>query len=106
MCFGALDKMSKRFENILTGHEWAGNWRDILLAGNGLGMDCEQKNALLEADNLAVRFYTFATGRLREARESGSKSAYEDAIRLSEDARNQCEISRRELEVHAFAHGC
>jgi hypothetical protein len=68
-------------------------------------MDCEQKNALLEADKLAVRFYTFATGRLREAREGGSKSAYEDAIRLSEDARNQCEISRRELEVHAFAHG-
>ena len=73
MCFGALDKMSKRFENILTGHEWAGNWRDILLAGNGLGMDCEQKNALLEADNLAVRFYTFATGRLREARRVAAK---------------------------------
>ena len=69
-------------------------------------MSCEQKEALLQADSAALRFYTFAAKQLAEARAAGSKRAYEDAMRIAEDARNQYEAGRRELEAHISAHGC
>lgn len=69
-------------------------------------MACEQKDTLMEANSKAAKLYALATGRLTEAQESGSRSAYEDARQLCEHAEGQCESARLELEAHTSTHGC
>jgi hypothetical protein len=69
-------------------------------------MACYEKVALLEASTSATQFYSYAVGKLQIARSTAVTGAYEDAKRISEDARQQCEATFRELENHRADHGC
>jgi hypothetical protein len=67
---------------------------------------CPEKATLIETYTNARRLCLYAFKLLRDARAKGSREAYEDAKRISEDAHNQCDAARRELEMHITRHGC
>jgi hypothetical protein len=69
-------------------------------------MPCERKTVLLEAYQSAAKFYSFAVDQLKNVRATASKTAYEDAMRLSDEARSNCGVARSVLEEHTTKHGC
>ncbi len=69
-------------------------------------MECEDKKRLLLAYYTTTRFYSQAMDQLQRIRPTADKTAYNDLLRLSEDARNECDAARNELEEHILKHGC
>ena len=69
-------------------------------------MDCEEKCRLLLAYKTTTRFYSRAVDQLQSQRPTANKAAYMELMRLSEDARTQCDAARTELEEHIDRHGC
>jgi hypothetical protein len=69
-------------------------------------MPCSEKAKLLEAYTNARRFYFYAAALFQSARAEDNQAAYEDAKRISDDAREQCNMACQELERHTATHGC
>jgi hypothetical protein len=69
-------------------------------------MPCEQKVRLLDAYRNATKHYSFAVDQLQSVRATASKSAYEDARRISEEARMECNAALMALEEHILTHDC
>lgn len=69
-------------------------------------MACEEKNELLLAYQTAVRLYALAVDQLQESRSTASRLTYSELKGLSDQARQQSEFSRLQLERHVSVHGC
>jgi hypothetical protein len=59
-------------------------------------MACEEKERLLLAYRTTTRLYSLAVDQLQSNRPTANKAASRDLMKLSEDARDQCETARRE----------
>ena len=69
-------------------------------------MLCERRTVLLKAYNKASKFYSFSVSEIQSIRATASKEAYDNATRLSEDARKECNLARRRLDAHTRTHRC
>jgi hypothetical protein len=69
-------------------------------------MECEEKKHRLLVYETAARFYSWALDQRQSKRPTADKAAYNDLVRLSQDARNQCNAARSELRKHKLEHGC
>ena len=69
-------------------------------------MECPQKRLLLDGYKIATESYAHAVRQLRAKMGTTERPAYEDLRMGAEDAREQSEQSRRELEAHVQYRGC
>jgi len=69
-----------------------------------VSMHCTEKDRLLNAYSATAKLYSFAV--LNTMRPVSTKDDYDDARRLSEDALDQCNTARAELNWHIALHGC
>jgi hypothetical protein len=69
-------------------------------------MPCTQKDMLLAAYRNSTALYSMSVKQLSEVRATAPREMYEDIRKLTEDARQQCERDRLELEGHVNAHRC
>jgi len=69
-------------------------------------MECEEKLRLetLYRDS-AVRFCA-TVDELQTARATFNRVAYSDLLKLSEEARQKCQLARIALQGHIADHGC
>jgi len=69
-----------------------------------VSMHSTEKDRLLNASSETAKLYSFAV--LNTMRPVSTKDDYDDARRLSEDALDQCNTARAELNWHIALHGC
>ena len=69
------------------------------------GLPCGTKHLLLTASHMATQAYAGAAEELYKAAGNGRKN-FQELVRLTADARRQCEKARIALEKHRTDHGC
>jgi hypothetical protein len=69
-------------------------------------MNCEEKARLLVAYQTRAHLYSLSVDQIQQARSTTKREVYRELIRLSDNARIQCERARIELESHLSEHGC
>lgn len=69
-------------------------------------MPCEERLRLLASCQSCADLFAWAVARRRELCAAAPSEAYQDVLRVSDDARMECRTARAELERHTRVHGC